>query len=155
MRRRKNKLDNFIEWIFPSPPPEEMEAATEEVLQRLKEQMPEAVEAFRFYPDAGRLARSLGPYNQIVLTAVSQLGDNAHKFNVMKRVGQMSANSLKTFDTLYDLEAQGLLSSTLGPFRELGGEFRIPYYKFTDFGQRVFDAMPAMHEVPERLGDLA
>ena len=154
MKRGDNNLQNYIQRIFPSARRGEMESAAREVLERLRAQMPEAVEAFRFFPDAGRKAKSLRPFQQLLMTAVSQLGDDASNLKVADKMEELTSKPVNlgsVYVWLNRMHDEGMVSSER---RQDGGRMK-PFFKLTEFGQRVLAAAPAAQHAVEKLGDFA
>ncbi|MBS1854163.1 MAG: helix-turn-helix transcriptional regulator [Acidobacteria bacterium] len=86
-------------------------------------------------------ADSLGQFEQLVLTAILALGDEAYGVTIHARVEQLAAPKAVSLGAVYvtldRLEDKGLLSSRLSdPMPERGGRAR-RYYRLEALGERA------------------
>ncbi|MES2293996.1 MAG: helix-turn-helix transcriptional regulator [Pseudomonadota bacterium] len=84
---------------------------------------------------------SLGQFEQIVLTAILSLGDDAYGVTIHARVEELSRPKKVTrgavYATLDRMEDKGLISSRLSdPIKERGGRSR-RYYRLEKSGEKA------------------
>jgi hypothetical protein len=142
MRRREKEFEALVKRLFPSPSFEDIEAAGERVLARLQSQMPEQVEAFRFRPDAIRVAETLAALDQVVLRALSLLDDGGDCRSTLRKTTEMSLARLSIAavdSSVYRLLEKGLITSKYvagAPDR-----YSRHLYKINTFGRHVLDEL--------------
>ena len=115
MTRREKKLQLFLKRLFPSASSEDLISARDRVLNGLRGQLPERVEAFRFWPDDGTKGE-LRPLDQLVLTAVYLLRGEGDSLRIIDKVQELSpkkANLGTIYVSLDRLEDRELISSEL------------------------------------------
>ena len=142
MKRGKN-MQSILKRLFPSAPSEEMESAGDRVLNRLRAEAPECIEAFRFRPHSGAKTQPVRPADRLVLTAVHLLRGDGHSLSITNKAEELSSkewNLGAVYVSLDRLESQGLISSEE---RQSGGRTK-RFFKLTERGERVLaEAAPA------------
>ncbi len=100
---------------------------------------------------------SCGQFEQLVLTAVTSLDDNAYGVTIHKKVEEMSSKSITLgaiYVTLDRLEDKGFLSSWLTePTAERGGRAKRCYKIEPDGEQALKDSMRTARRMLTELGE--
>jgi len=155
MKRSDKNLQGVLKRLFPSASCEEMETARDRVLNRLHDQLPECIHAFRFSP--GRLAKteSRRPIEQVYLRAIYLSRDGAYALEVFKKAEELAQKELNlgSFYVWTDrMERRGLISKEI---KQHNGRVQ-GFLKITELGERVLaEAVPAEQEVIVSLGYFA
>ena len=131
-----------------------MEAASQRVLERLHAQAPEAVEAFRFFPDGGPKRGSLTRFQGLILEVIDLLGDDAFSMKIFHKITELKSRAPNWgafWVAMQRLQVDGLISMESRP---LNGRPR-GFAKITRRGERALALARSAAPVPEKLGDLA
>src|SRR5438105_2811994 len=97
MKRKKINIDETLRRYFAAPPREEVETAGAEVLERLREEFPDRIEAFSLVPPTERKVeqrnmpvRFLRPRDLLVLNVLDSLSEESRFKEIFERVNAVA-----------------------------------------------------------------
>ena len=163
MMSLKAKMEGIRKMFSSRVSNSEMEAAGERVLKRLHEEVPELIEAFRYNPKVGVLARELRPFHRLVLTTVRLLRGRGYSVTILDKMNELTGKRHSqgaTYSALEDLHRAELVDThfVLNP----GDTYSRRLFTITEMGERVLAAVIPADEVSaselaygsESVGDL-
>jgi DNA-binding PadR family transcriptional regulator len=103
-------------------------------------------------------SETLGPFEQLVLTAVMTLGEDAYGVPIYEAIGELAGGKAPHLGSMYvtldRLEEKGYLRSKLGAAVREGRGRQRRYYRLEPDGERALrDSVATARRVYEALGD--
>jgi DNA-binding MarR family transcriptional regulator len=166
MKRDKRTIDEILKRYLPSASQEEVESAGAEVLQRLRDDLPDAINKFTLVYRRGvdepiaepREFESLREYDWLVLRAVSLLGGEGDIVDVLEKTAELTLKERAPSAVavaLNKLQHLGLIESREDPSNTNRFGETMDRYTITPYGERALAAANlAAEQVRGHLEDL-
>lgn len=166
MKRDKRRIDEVLRRYLPSASQEEVESAGAEVLHRLRDDLPDAINKFTLVYRQGvdepipepREFESLREYDWFVLRAVSLLRGEGDVADVLEKTAELTLKKglpSAVVVALNQLQHLGLIESREDPSHTSRFGEPMDRYKITPYGERALAAANlAAEQVRGHLEDL-
>jgi len=138
MKRNKRDIQQFIDRVWPTPPPQEVEAACDRVWQRLEEDLKHYDTSLLSLSGDGWSAPAVNQRELQVLTAAAMLGGQGDIHRITNVVETWTGGTMigKVYAALCRLEERGLMTYHRSAPAEKGGEPEIRF-EVTEDGDRA------------------